>query len=44
MTYRKVGGLHFLRLGPLGLVWFWSRRKARPKPIKVDWDSLPYPH
>lgn len=32
MTYRKIGGLHFLRLGPIGLCWYWARRK--PKPIE----------
>lgn len=28
ITYRKIGGLHFLRLGRVGLCWYWARRKA----------------
>lgn len=26
LAYRKVGGLHHLRLGRFGLCWYWSRR------------------
>ena len=31
ITYRKVGGLRFLRIGPFGLVWFWSAKSAKPR-------------
>lgn len=27
ITYRKVGGLHFLRLGRFGLSWYWRRQR-----------------
>ena len=28
MTYRKVGGLHFVRLGRFGFSFYISRRRA----------------
>lgn len=29
MTYRKIGGLHFVRIGSFGFSFFWSRSKRR---------------
>lgn len=29
MTYRKVGGLHFIGIGPFGIVVYLSRRTVR---------------
>lgn len=29
MTYRKVGGLHFIGIGPIGIVLYLSRRTIR---------------
>lgn len=29
MTYRKVGGLHFIGVGPFGIVVYLSRRTWR---------------
>lgn len=29
MTYRKVGGLHFLTIGPIGLVWYLNREPRK---------------
>ena len=29
MTYRKVGGLRFVRIGRFGFSWFVSKRKHR---------------
>jgi hypothetical protein len=26
MTYKKVGGLHFVRIGRFGFSFYWSRR------------------
>ena len=26
MSYKKVGGLHFVRIGRLGFSFFWSRK------------------
>lgn len=28
MTYRKVGGLHFVKLGRFGFSFYWSRRRG----------------
>jgi hypothetical protein len=28
MTYRKIGGLHYITLGRLGFCWYWQRPKA----------------
>lgn len=28
MSYRKIGGLHWLTLGKLKLCWCWSSRKS----------------
>ena len=28
MSYKKVGGLHFVRIGRFGFSWFLSRKKA----------------
>jgi hypothetical protein len=28
MSYRKIGGLHFLRIGRLGITWYWSTSAA----------------
>lgn len=27
MTYRKIGGLHFVKLGRFGFSYYWSRRR-----------------
>jgi hypothetical protein len=27
MTYKKVGGLHFIKLGRFGMSFFWSRQR-----------------
>lgn len=35
MSYRKVGGLHFVRLGRFGFSFFVSRRKTSKKSPKV---------
>jgi hypothetical protein len=29
MSYRKVGGLHFVRIGRFGFSWFVARRRQR---------------
>jgi len=29
MTYKKVGGLHFIRIGRFGLSFFLSRKKRK---------------
>jgi len=38
MSYKKVGGLHFVKLGRFGFSFYWSRAKrvvdTRPMP---DW-------
>lgn len=31
ITYKKVGGLHFLRIGRVGLSWFVSKKKVEPR-------------
>ena len=31
ITYKKVGGLHFLRSGRVGFSWFVSKKKVAPR-------------
>lgn len=40
MSYRKIGGLHFLTLGRLGLSWYWRRKKVKVDLSKLDDASL----
>ena len=30
-TYKKVGGLHHVKLGRLGFSFYWSSKKAKPR-------------
>jgi len=27
MSYRKIGGLHFVRMWRIGFCWYWTKRK-----------------
>lgn len=36
MSYRKVGGLHFIRIGRLGFSWFWHRPKPAMPPFAMS--------
>jgi len=29
MSYRKIGGLHFIRIGRFGFTWYWSKPKPK---------------
>lgn len=31
MTYRKIGGLHWITLGRFGLCWYVRRPKTKPR-------------
>jgi hypothetical protein len=31
ITYKKIGGLHFLRIGRVGFSWFVSKKKVAPR-------------
>lgn len=33
MSYRKVGGLHFVRIGRFGFSFFWSRVPRVPRAL-----------
>jgi len=33
ITYKKVGGLHFLRIGRVGFSWFVSKKKVAPRAL-----------
>ena len=39
MTYRKIGGLHFITIGRFGFTWYWSR-KRRPMRVVHGWHTL----
>lgn len=45
LTYRKVGGLHFVRVGRFGFSFYWSKRQrvqAKPlEPIILAEDGWP---
>lgn len=36
MSYRKIGGLHFITIGRLGMSWYWRRRKVKVDLSKLD--------
>ena len=42
MSYKKVGGLHFVRIGRFGFSFFWSARKPKRHVTadQIDWKRL----
>lgn len=40
MSYRKVGGLHFITIGRLGFCWYW-RRKRNTIVVNINRDDIP---
>lgn len=41
MSYRKIGGLHFINIGLFGFCWYWRKKQQINGELNyVGWDNV----